>query len=331
MKLTKRIAFIIIVPLFIVPFLLGNAFAQKGPFKMKVAYFQGTQRFPLYVMDKLNLWKKYHIDVERVEVQSVAVLYTLMTGKKVDISFSGWSAAALFRTRGVDLLVVHPVSINNNEVIVHADSDIRSFSDLKGKKIGNYAGPAGASTAELKTIARDFYNIDLDKEAKFNYGAPAALAALLEKRELDASLTMDPWTARFLMSGKYRSIARLDNECVKRGIFPILLVTVVTNEEYANKNPEAITNFIKTYREAVNYMKTNDEIWVELANSVGIETKEGVKLIKERLGYLFITEWDDKVINAHREFAKREIQVMGPEYLPYFPDGVLTTKFLPKD
>jgi NitT/TauT family transport system substrate-binding protein len=331
MKIAKRMLPILLVPFLAILLLFDDAFAQKAPYKMKVAYFQGTQRFPLYVMDKLNLWKKYNIDVERIEVQSVAILYTLMTAKKVDISFSGWTAAALFRTRGVDLLIVHPVSINNNEVLVHGDSNIQSLSDLRGKKIGNYAGPAGASTALLKTIAKDFYSIDLEKESKFHYGAPAAIAALFEKRELEASLTMDPWTAKFLMSGKFRSVARLDNECVKRGIFPILLVTVVTNEEYANKNPEAVTNFIRAYREAVNYMKTNDEIWVELAKSVDVETKEGVKILKDRLSYLFITEWDNKVISAHKEFAKREIRVMGPEYLPYFPDGIMTTKFLPKD
>jgi ABC-type nitrate/sulfonate/bicarbonate transport system substrate-binding protein len=60
------------------------------------------------------------------------------------------------------------------DVIVPAASPIRSIADLKGKKVGSFAGAAGTATVLFRVITSKFHGFDpaknLTRNNRFNSG-----------------------------------------------------------------------------------------------------------------------------------------------------------------
>ena len=88
-------------------------------------------------------------------------------------------------------------------------SPIKSIADLKGKKVGSFAGAAGTATVLFRVIASKFHGFDPGKTSDLQFAGPGLLPALLDKGEIDAAVMFDPLAAKLEGSGKYRSIGNL--------------------------------------------------------------------------------------------------------------------------
>ena len=154
--------------------------------KLTIGVIPGVQLFPLTVIDKLQLAAKHGLQLERKELQNPQAVYVQLSQKGIDLGFVGWTGSFVLRSKGYDVVNIYSFALNNNVVLVKTDSPIKGIADLRGRRLGLYGGPAGLSTATLKIIAKKYYGLDLEKDSKIHYGAPAAQAGLLGKGDLDA-------------------------------------------------------------------------------------------------------------------------------------------------
>ena len=99
--------------------------------------------------------------------------------------------------------------IDRKYVIVPVASPIRSIADLKGKKVGSFAGAAGTATVLFRVITSKFHGFDPAKTSDLQFAGPGLLPTLLDKGEIDAAVMFDPLAAKLEGSGKYRSIGNL--------------------------------------------------------------------------------------------------------------------------
>ncbi len=310
----------------------AEAPAAKGePVHIRIAVQPGTQVWPIQVIEKLGLDKKYNFILDKKEYASPTAKVTAFKTGEVDIAPNSWLPTVQARVQGTKMFTVFSMYGVTNDVLVRKDSPYQTLRDLKGKKIGNFGGPSAVTAAILRIGAIKDYGFDPWKDAKIQEGAAPLLASLLEKGELDAALLQDPQVTMMLASGKFRSIARLDELYQKATGDRITVLGIAAMEPFAKEHPAVVTNFIRAYIEAVKYMRTNDQIWQDFAKELKIDTPEGVKLLMDRTRNGFFTEWDDKMVAAHKRFAKAAIDIIGPDFLPSVPDDAFTTEYVPRD
>ena len=296
--------------------------------KLTIGVIPGVQLFPLTVIDKLQLAAKHGLQLERKELQNPQAVYVQLSQKGIDLGFVGWTGSFVLRSKGYDVVNIYSFALNNNVVLVKTDSPIKGIADLRGRRLGLYGGPAGLSTATLKIIAKKYYGLDLEKDSKIHYGAPAAQAGLLEKGDLDAVLSLDPIATSLMSRGTYRIVSRIDKEWHKHRGRPALLVTMMTQGEILRNRPQSIEAFIRAFKEAIKVLREDDAIWTELAASLRISDPKTVAILKDSLREVYTDTWDAGVIGEIRAIAAEGYELMGDTFLPKpWDDGAFDLRF----
>ncbi len=299
--------------------------------RVKVVVLEGTQLFPMHVMQTRGIADKYRLQIELAKVAGPPAVYTMMQTGDFHVGFGGWLSIALMRAQGHKLTNVYSMSGYTNDVMVTSDSPLKSIADLKGKRVGIFGGPTGATTWFFRLVALKYFGIDPIKDSKVHYGAPPLLIGMLEKGELDAILILDPQIVQLLETGKFRSIGNIgDIWRGKTGQDP-MLVAVTVNETWARENPAVAKRFVAAYKESLEYLKTHPEIWTELARTTGVKTDQGAKLVQQRSAGNFISRWDQKFIAEQYAFADDVIKAFGHAagFPKQIPDGTFDLSYAP--
>lgn len=289
---------------------MGSAPAQQAaPARVKVAVIEGTQLFPMYVMQAKGIAEKHQLQIEQTKAAGAQGLYTILQTGEFHVAFGGWLTNAFMRAQGHKFSNVYSVSRYTNEMMVPVESPLKSVADLRGKRVGLFGGPSATTTWFFRLLAVRFFGFDPAKEAKIHYGAPPLLMGMLERGELDVILSLDPQIVQMLETGKFRSIGNLGDIWRARTGQDPLLVAVTVNETWARQNPEVVRRFVAAFREALEILKTRPEVWSELAKAVGIKTDQGARLLRERSA--FVSRWDQKFIDEQYAYAAEVVKTFG--------------------
>jgi ABC-type nitrate/sulfonate/bicarbonate transport system substrate-binding protein len=274
--------------------------------------------------------RKYGIAAEYRAYPTLDGLFTAIRGKDVDVGFGGWTAIAQFRSKGFPVTMVFPVGRGVTvDVIVPAASPIKSIAELKGKKVGTFAGAAGTATVLFRVIASKFHGFDPGKTGDLQFAGPGLLPALLDKGEIDAAVMFDPIAAKLIGSGKYRSIGNLADAYKAGTGDDFLWIGYSTNDDFIKSNPEALTNFTRAWLEAIEYVKSNPAVFEAYGKKYGLEPA-AVALLRDRVIADYTTTWNDSIIASLRRFGEMANDVMGAGYLDSVPAAAFSTKFDPR-
>lgn len=274
--------------------------------------------------------RKYGIAAEYRAYPTLDGLFTAIRGKDVDVGFGGWTAIAQFRSKGFPVTMVFPVGRGVTvDVIVPAASPIKSITELKGKKVGTFAGAAGTATVLFRVIASKFHGFDPGKTGDLQFAGPGLLPALLDKGEIDAAVMFDPIAAKLIGSGKYRSIGNLADAYKAGTGDDFLWIGYSTNDDFIKSNPEALTNFTRAWLEAIEYVKSNPAVFEAYGKKYGLEPA-AVALLRDRVIADYTTTWNNSIIASLRRFGEMANDVMGAGYLDSVPAAAFSTKFDPR-
>lgn len=274
--------------------------------------------------------KKHGVSVEYTVYPTLDGLFTAVRGKQVDIGFGGWTAFAAFRANGLPVTTIFPVGKDTSlDVLVPVDSPVKSLADLKGRKVGSFAGAAGNATVLLRVLTSQYYGYDPGKTGDLQYAGPGLLPTLTEKGEIAAALLFDPLAARAIASGKFRSIANLSALYREKTGEDFLWIGYATNDDFMNRHPKAVEGFTRAWIEAVNYVKTHPEVFDAYGKQLNLDQKT-INLLRERVVADYTFAWSDQDISYLRNFARRANEVMGGGYLDNMPDTAFSNKFVPR-
>jgi NitT/TauT family transport system substrate-binding protein len=311
--------------------LLCLAGAAGAADKVKVLVLEGSQLFPVQIMQTKGIAAKHGIEMDVTRVASPTASYTVMQSGDFHIGFGGWMSIAVLRAKGFKLTNVYSMVGYTNEVLVKADSSIKTMADLKGKRLGLFGGANAATSWLFRVLAVKHFGFDPNKDGKIHFGAPPLLVGMLEQGELDAVLILDPFITQMLESGKFRSIASIGDIWRQKSGQEPMLVSVTVNEPWAKANPQIVKRFVVAFREALIYLKTRPEVWPEIAQSMKIRTEKGMKQLHERTANAIITRWDRKFIEDQYAYAAELYRTFGgasdiPEKIP---EGTFDMSFAP--
>lgn len=170
--------------------------------KVRIAYYGGTCEAPIYQAREKAIFEKNGLDVELVKVDFNTLKEGVATGKIDAIQVTAGELKAI--EQGLDIKVTRGVHTGCIQAVAPVDSSITGAGDLAGKRIGVEA--IGGVPMTLLSIELGRLGIDFKDEVEWKaYPAPQ-LAQALEKGEIDAFITWDPFGQQAIDSGKSRRI-----------------------------------------------------------------------------------------------------------------------------
>lgn len=218
-----------------------------------------------YVAEQKGLFKKHGADVKLVWFANYTDSISALSAGQLDANSQTWSDTMAPLAKGLPLkaVLVNDNSAGNDAVMV--GPKIKSFADLKGKKI---ALEEFSVSHFLLTLALAKHGMSLKDVQVVNLSAGDAAAAFLAGR-VDAAAVWNPWVNKIQTSGKGRALFTSKDV---PGMIPDLLVA---QEKSVKANRKDYLGMIKAWYEAEAFIKAKpDEAARIMAKVVGMDAKE---------------------------------------------------------
>jgi ABC-type nitrate/sulfonate/bicarbonate transport system substrate-binding protein len=199
---------------------------------------------------------KYGIKINNMSMDFTEAANAVKLGRTVANAMQPSTAVNLVKS-GTDIRLITPTIWSGNSWLVKKDAPYKSFADLKGKKIGNFARVTGAYFFSA-VIAKE-RKLDIEKDFQNVPAETGALIALLERGEVEAINMFEPHTTRLVMSGKYRVLTDFDIELEKIFGAPPLKSTVGMLKETVEKQPGLVKAIRSAYGDAVQTIKKGED------------------------------------------------------------------------
>jgi len=216
----------------------------------------GQSGYIAALIENKGLDVKYGIKIKNMMMDFTEAANAVKLGRTVASAMQPSTAVNLVKS-GTDIRLITPQIWSGNSWVVRKDAPYKSFSDLKGKKIGNFARVTGAyffsaviAKEKKLDIEKDFHNVPAET---------GALIALLERGEVEAINMFEPHTTRLVMSGKYRVLTDFDIELEQIFGAPPLKSTVGMLKETVEKQPGLVKAIRSAYGDAVQVIKNGQD------------------------------------------------------------------------
>jgi NitT/TauT family transport system substrate-binding protein len=269
----------------------------------------GQSGYIAALIENKGLDKKYGIKINNMMMDFTGAANAVKLGRTLASAMQPSTAVNLVKS-GTDIRLIAPQIWSGNSWIVRKDAPYKSFIELKGKKIGNFARVTGAYFFSA-VIAKES-KLDIEKDFQNVPAETGALIALLERGEVEAINMFEPHTTRLVMSGKYRVLTDFDTELAKIFGSPPLKSTVGMLKETVEKQPGLVKAIRSAYADAVQMIKQGeDEDFFkskakELFNlSKPDEIVAGIKVNKAN----FADKWDQGFFQSQNKILQSGISL----------------------
>lgn len=194
-------------------------------------------------------------EVSWSEFQSGPPLLESLASKRVDLSFLGDGATISGLSANLPFEVIGLVSDGKlaNSIIVPKDKGVSKVDDLKGKSVAVAKGTT-AHVFLLKVLEKHGLS---DKDVNLIALQPEDALPAFETGKVDAWVTWDPYTTKETASGKANVIAGAEEGIAAP-------VSAIARTEFAEKNPDLVTAFLKVYKQAIDWQNANTDEAVQI-------------------------------------------------------------------
>ena len=269
----------------------------------------GQSGYIAALIENKGLDVKYGIKINNMMMDFTEAANAVKLGRTVASAMQPSTAVNLVKS-GTDIRLITPQIWSGNSWLVKKDAPYKSFGDLKGKKVGNFARVTGAYFFSA-VIAKE-KKLDIEKDFQNVPAETGALIALLERGEVEAINMFEPHTTRLVMSGKYRVLLDFDIELEQIFGAPPLKSTVGMLKETVEKQPQLVKSLRSAYMDAVQMIKSGqDEDFFklkakELFNlSTPDEVSAGMKQNKAN----FADKWGDAFFQSQNKILQSGISL----------------------
>lgn len=233
----------------------------------------GTQQIPddeRIAVAKNYFQKELGVKVNVIEFQA-GDIRNAMIAKDIDFALLGSSSAALGIANGmeVEVIWVHDVLGNAEELVARNGSGIRSIQDLKGKKVAT----AFTSTSHYSLLRAMKLNGVSEKDVTLLDMQMPDIYAAWQRGDIDAAYAWDPTLSNLLQSG---TAILSSKDLAAKGV--VTSNVEIVRKEFALKYPGVVTNYIKAVNQAVElYRQNQPEAVKTVAGAMNLTEAEAQK------------------------------------------------------
>ena len=228
----------------------------------------GTAAFAVYAMKKYHLDEKYGFKFQEVPTAGSQAASLALQSGSAEIIVTDFITTSLMRNAGIRVIDIAPMFKWGDQIVVPVDSPIHTLADLRGKKIGT-DGVNKPTWLVIVAAGLKSFGLNLNRDATVQVGGVSLLRGLMEQGQLDASFMYNNVSPDMVASGKFRVLYQMRDLIEALGLdgdVPFLFEAV--SEDYAARHPANVRAYLAAYRESVDILRTNDELWVEIGHSM---------------------------------------------------------------
>ncbi|MDB5811804.1 MAG: Nitrate/sulfonate/bicarbonate transporter periplasmic ligand-binding protein [Betaproteobacteria bacterium] len=232
----------------------GGALAQK----LRVGYWtSGVSLGFGSVLEQGKFLEKEGLDVEFIKFGDVNAPTKAIASNAIDVAIGASAAGALnIAADGVPIKIILGTQIAEAQFVVLADSPLKSFADLKGKKIG-MSPPGSATHAIAAALLENNYGLK-PNDYTVVPGTEPRLAQFIIQKEIDAAAIRSTTVAQ-MNEVKLRSLGNFIDEwkkLTKSNAVPYIGIGIV-HSDYAAKYPDNLVKFVVGMRRAMEFGSKN--------------------------------------------------------------------------
>jgi NitT/TauT family transport system substrate-binding protein len=288
----------------------------------------GTNAFAVYTMQKFKLDKKYGFELQTIPVGTSQAAMTALQSGGADVVIADLMILASLRHAGVKMIAIVPMFKWGDHVLVPTDSPIHNLGDFKGRKIGTDTRN-DTTWFVIKAAAMKGYNLDLEKDATVQEGGVGLLRGLIEQGHLDATFMYNNITPAMTVTGKFRVLYQMRDLLAQLGLdgdVPFLFHAVA--EDYAAAHPANIRAYLAAYREAVQILNVNDDIWMEVGRAQKM-ADAAIPPLRDEMRADLMSKFEPTTEAAIRSMFDILLATAGPKVLGMskLPDVFMTLQY----
>lgn len=224
--------------------------SANGQEKIRLGHSSiGATNGSFWVADEKGLFKKHGVEVEVIYIGGggARVVSALLAG---DLHFAvgGGEGSVRSQLRGAETVIASSTLAKGLQRIL-AKPEIKSYQDLKGKRIGITQYGSAAHLVLLLMLKK--WNMSADQVRILQVGSSPALLASLDNNGIDAAVLTLP--TYFVAEEKgYRVVG----DPMQMDLY-YLQNTLETTRSFIRKNRSQAVAFMKGYIEGIAYFKKN--------------------------------------------------------------------------
>ena len=240
----------------------------------------GTASWEIEVIKARGLDKAANLEIETTELASTDAGKVALEGGAADMIVGDWLWAARERALGGKLLFT-PYSSALGAVMAPKDSPVRAVGDLAGRSIGVAGGPLDKSWLMLRAAALGG-GLDLVKDARPSYGAPALIAEKLAQGETETALEFWNFCADLETRGFRRAIEMADVEKALGASGPVAMTGYVFDEAFAASHKDALGRFFAATAEARKILAQDPSAWAPIKARLRLKDDAALAVYRQR-------------------------------------------------
>ncbi|SEW14279.1 ABC transporter substrate-binding protein [Natrinema salifodinae] len=294
----------------------------------------GSPRYMLYTIKRFGYDHDhdFHLDLQLVSDEldegRETVEAKLQEGD-ADLIDIDYISTARERAAGAPIVAFHPYGQTVGGLVVPEDSPIEGLDDLSGHRIG-VVRRRDKNWILVRAACRDAHGFDPDETATpVESGSKVELTRMLRDGEVDAVLQFWQIIPEIVETGPYREalpmsrlVDRLADADDER---PVPVSTFLTSEAYLADHPDAVRGFRGAYRDAVERLQRDDELWEEIGEQLMYEDDPAVvRAVRDRWRAMVVPDWDEATVEGMERLFDRLKAVAGADALGVaeLPDGL---------
>jgi ABC-type nitrate/sulfonate/bicarbonate transport system substrate-binding protein len=230
----------------------------------------GGQADVTYVIRQFGIDRKYGLAVQQVDLSAPGQQYVMLRGDTIDASPGTFVDLMRQRKAGIGLQAFHGRQRYNNLIVTRPDSAVRNFSDLKGKRVGNY-GTTFLDWLIVRAAGRQAFGVDLEKDAVAIPGSPPLLNQFLARGEVDGVLQFSTLTVAPVLRGEQRPVIDMPSLIRAAGFNPEVFNSHwLVSEKWVKAHPDGISKLSAVIDEAYARLRSEGGVWPAIAREIGM-------------------------------------------------------------
>jgi len=292
----------------------------------------GSPRYLLYTIKRYGYDHDngFHLDLQLVsdelEGGKETVEAKLQEGD-ADLIDIDYISTARERAAGAPIVAFHPYGRTVGGLVTPTSSSIDGLEDVPGHRIG-VVRRLDKNWILVRAACRKYHGFDPDETATpVEAGSKVELTRMLADGEVDAILQFWPIIPEIIETGDYSEVLPMADlvQRLSGTDRKLPISTFLTSESYIEENPEVIRSFKGAYRDAVERLSEDDDLWLEIGEALMYENDPAiVEAVRDRWRAMVVADWDGETVAGMEQLFEHLTGVAGTDALGVteLPEGL---------
>ncbi|WP_299332752.1 ABC transporter substrate-binding protein [Haloplanus sp.] len=291
----------------------------------------GSPRYLLYTIKRFGYDHDhgFHLDVQLVSdalEDGIETVEAQLQEGHADLIDIDYISIVRERAGGANIVAFHPYGRTVGGLVAPEDTDISGLEDLSGKRIG-VTRRLDKNWILTRAACREYHGFDPDETATpVEAGSKVELTRLIRDGEVDAGFQFWQIIPEITETGPYENVLPV-SELVQRlsetdNKLPI--AAFLTSESYLNEQRGTVRGFADAYRDAVDRLAEDDDLWAEISERLmTYDDPDVMRAVRDGWRDMVVRDWDEESVDGMYRLFDHLKSVAGADALGVeeIPDG----------